>query len=664
MKKLVLLFVCFFTINLLHSQSVPNGSMDNWENVSYNGNNASDYRPVSWDASNIHTLYLGFIQVDIVTVSRNSSPYSGSYCAQLESKQTMTGFPVSPGFITTGNFWYTISPQAGGIDGGMPFQFKPDSLVFYCKTQPSSGDKCIAHLNIRADASGNHSMMGTAYTAITGTLSQWTRISLPVTYTSTAPADSMILTFCSSDFLNQGNVASGSKMWVDDVAFKYNPNLSSITPSAGSLQPAFSPGTTYYIVTLPPGTSLTPSLTVITESANSTYQITDAADITSSNISDRISTVTVTGNDGLTTKIYQVEFMVTQSDDATLASLFTSTGSLNPPFHPLTENYSVTLPYGTVATPQTTAITANAAANAIVTDAVNVNSALTNERTTTIHVTAENGTTTKDYSIIFNVSQFNNDASLSDLTVNGTTVSGFHPDTLAYNVTLPHSTMTLPVIGATPNDTAAGDSIIQATSLPGTGSVIVTAADGSTTRTYFVNFFRQAPAHDATLSDLRVNDTTISGFNPAVFVYEYYVPSGTVSIPAVTAMAHDPNAYLIINQAASIPGQAEINVFAEDSTTVNTYLINIHYVNGIDAPFHQPVKLYPNPASDKVIIETSKQSVGISFEVFNLHGNRIMKKELSGNIIIIDISDIPAGSYFYHLKDNEIVLRGSFQVIK
>lgn len=664
MKKLVLLLALLFSISLLYSQSVPNGSMDNWENVSYNGNNASDYRPVSWDASNIHTLYLGFIQVDIVTVSRNSSPYSGSYCAQLESKQTMTGFPVSPGFITTGNFWYTISPQAGGIDGGMPFQYKPDSLVFFCKTQPSSGDKCVAHLNIRADASGNHALIGTAYTAITGTLSQWTRISLPVTYTSNAPADSMILTFCSSDFLNQGNVASGSKMWVDDIAFRYNPNLSSITPSAGSLQPAFSPNTTYYIVTLPPGTTLTPSLTVTTESANSTYQITDAVDITSSSISDRTSIVTVTGSDGLTTKIYQVEFIVTQSDDATLAGLFTSSGSLNPLFHPLTENYTVTLPFGSTATPQTTAIPANTAASVIISDAVDVNSMISSERTTSIHVTAEDGITSKDYSIIFNVSQFNNDASLSDLAVNGTTVNGFHPDTLYYNIILPHSTVTLPVISATPSDTAASDSIIQATSLPGTGSVIVTAADGTTTRSYFVNFFRQAPAHDATLSDLRVNDTTISGFNPAIFVYEYFVPSGTVSVPVVTAMAHDPNAYFFINQAASIPGQAEINVFAEDSTTVNTYLVNISYFNGIDDPFHHPVKIYPNPASDKIIIETPEHSQCTSFEVFNLQGCRIMEKDLSGRILIIDISDIPAGSYFYHLKDNDMILRRCFQVIK
>ncbi|TXD52711.1 MULTISPECIES: discoidin domain-containing protein [unclassified Polaribacter] len=81
------------------------------------------------------------------------------------------------------------------------------------------------------------------------------------------------------------------------------------------------------------------------------------------------------------------------------------------------------------------------------------------------------------------------DATLSDLTVNGTTVSGFLSDTKTYDVELPLGTLTVPaVVGTTKQSEPANAVTTNAVSLPGASTVLVTAKDGTTTETYTINF--------------------------------------------------------------------------------------------------------------------------------------------------------------------------------
>jgi hypothetical protein len=89
----------------------------------------------------------------------------------------------------------------------------------------------------------------------------------------------------------------------------------------------------------------------------------------------------------------------------------------------------------------------------------------------------------------------NTDATLSDLTVNGTTVVGFSPNTTTYNVELPNGSG-VPTVGATATQAGNGASnvsITQAAALPGTATVDVTAPDGMATEMYTINF-TEAPA--------------------------------------------------------------------------------------------------------------------------------------------------------------------------
>lgn len=86
------------------------------------------------------------------------------------------------------------------------------------------------------------------------------------------------------------------------------------------------------------------------------------------------------------------------------------------------------------------------------------------------------------------------DATLKSLTYDGTSVPGFSADKTSYDVELPAGYVGVPSIVATANDTKANVNVTQATSVPGTATIVVTAEDETTKKTYTVTFTRESAA--------------------------------------------------------------------------------------------------------------------------------------------------------------------------
>jgi hypothetical protein len=86
------------------------------------------------------------------------------------------------------------------------------------------------------------------------------------------------------------------------------------------------------------------------------------------------------------------------------------------------------------------------------------------------------------------------DATISALEVDGVSVVGFTPNSASYLFALPGGTTTVPQITlATTTDASALPTITQATAIPGDATVLVTAQNGTTTKTYSVSFYIGAP---------------------------------------------------------------------------------------------------------------------------------------------------------------------------
>ena len=111
-----------------------------------------------------------------------------------------------------------------------------------------------------------------------------------------------------------------------------------------------------------------------------------------------------------------------------------------------------------------------------------------NSSTTPVTYTASDGTNTKNYAVTLTAkASASTDATLSDLKVDGTTVTGFVSSTLTYDVILPYGSAN-PVVTAVKNDPVASDPVItNVTSLPGSATVVVTAQAGNS-QTYTINF--------------------------------------------------------------------------------------------------------------------------------------------------------------------------------
>lgn len=108
------------------------------------------------------------------------------------------------------------------------------------------------------------------------------------------------------------------------------------------------------------------------------------------------------------------------------------------------------------------------------------------------------------------------DATLSDLKVDGATVSAFSSSTLTYTVNKPIGTTTVPQItSATTTQSGATTQITQATSIPGTATVKVTSQDGTATQTYTINYKLSGPNVAAPTPPARNATDVISLFSNA-----------------------------------------------------------------------------------------------------------------------------------------------------
>ncbi|MFZ9046567.1 MAG: hypothetical protein ACO2ZZ_11930, partial [Cyclobacteriaceae bacterium] len=377
----------------------------------------------------------------------------------------------------------------------------------------------------------------------------------------------------------------------------------------------FDPAVLSYDVEVPFATTVVPTVTAVANDESGTVEITAATSLPGS------STVVVTAQDGTTEQTYSVNFSIgAAATDATLSDLQVSGGTVQG-FSNDIFSYEVELPFGTEEVPEVTAVATDANASVV----VNAASALPGE--TTIVVTAEDVSVSQTYTVAFTIASATTDASLSDLQVDGETVSGFSPTTFSYEVELPFGTTIVPTVTATKNAENAADPVITAAAeLPGTTSIVVTAADGTTTSTYEVMFTVAAPSTDASLSDIQIDGVTVSGFASTTFNYDVELEEGTTTVPTVTATATDANATVVITSAGSLPGQTRLVVTAEDGSTRSVYLIDF------------------SVAGDRNLLSNGNFEAGAEFWTTNYGGPEIITE--GGNSFFFANVETPAANSY------------------
>jgi hypothetical protein len=185
---------------------------------------------------------------------------------------------------------------------------------------------------------------------------------------------------------------------------------------------------------------------------------------------------------------------------------------------------------------------------------------------------------------------------------------------------------------------------------------VVTAEDGTTKVTYTIAFTVEVLNDDASLSDLKVDGTTINGFASDKANYSMELAEGTQTIPTVTAFTKDPKAKATIVPASGLPGNTSVQVISEDGKTSATYTIDFTVAEVITLrSVSMGLKVFSN--GNDLYIRHSDANFKGSFEVFNLSGKRLLRggiHQLDNQFLLSE-----GGVLFFRVYDEQgIVLAG------
>ncbi|MBN2350300.1 MAG: cadherin-like beta sandwich domain-containing protein [Bacteroidales bacterium] len=334
------------------------------------------------------------------------------------------------------------------------------------------------------------------------------------------------------------------------------------------------------------------------------------------------------------------------SSDASLYSLASDVGALDPVFNPDTLSYDLVVPAGTAS------VTLSAVANYDPVATLSGDGEIVSiPGAAIITVTAENGAT-RDYTVNIITVGLSSDATLSELTASvGTLDPVFAPETVTYDLEVPYGTTSV-TLTATPNDanaTASGDGEIS--TVPGTVVITVTA-DNDETLDYTVNITVAPASTDAALSGLVTTVGTLDPvFNPETVTYDLELPDGTTSV-TLTATPNDDNATVSGDgEITVIPGTAVITVTAEDGTTTRDYTVNITIATAISNNKEEFFSMYPNPAGDYLKLTLRNKVSGI--KLYSITGEKISEFIPEGKIFTINTHGLQSGIYFIEVKDGE-----------
>ncbi|WP_240416330.1 cadherin-like beta sandwich domain-containing protein [Paenibacillus periandrae] len=391
-----------------------------------------------------------------------------------------------------------------------------------------------------------------------------------------------------------------------------NADLSSLTLSSGTLNPAFASGTPAYTSNVANGVS---SITVTSSVYDSNAMVTvngapvisgQASSAINLNVGSNVIPIVVTALNG-TTKTYSITVnRAAPSSNADLSYLTLSSGTLSPAFASGTTTYASTVASGVSSITVTSSVYDSNATMTVngtpvvsgqASGAIGLN---LGSNIITIAVTAQNGTT-KTYSITVNrAAAPSSNADLNSLTLSSGILSpAFVSGTMEYASTVASGvssiTVTASVYDSNATMTVNGTPIISgqasgAISLnlgSNTITIAVTAQNG-TTKTYSITVNRAAaPSSNTDLNSLTLSSGILSpAFVSGTTAYTSNVASGVSSI-TVTSSVYDSNATMTVNGTPVISGQASgaislntgsntitIVVTAQNGTT-KTYTINV-----------------------------------------------------------------------------------------
>lgn len=225
------------------------------------------------------------------------------------------------------------------------------------------------------------------------------------------------------------------------------------------------------------------------------------------------------------------------------------------------------------------------------------------------------------------------DATLSDLQVDGATISGFSPATTSYTYTVPTGTTVVPQITSV-TATQAGNgssatSITQASAIPGDATVLVTAPDGTTTKTYTVSIVATGPSTAAPTPPARNASDVISLYSDAYTDVASTFDAGWCNANSVeeVLVAGNKTMHYLGNACqgivldtgvdASTFTNLHVDIYIESGTDLTSSVFNLKFVQ---QPGGAALEINLNAASSPALVAGSWLSVDVPVNLSTFTG--------------------------------------------
>ena len=498
-KFLQRIFVCAALMALpfavfADDYQVANSNFEDWSAAAFDGNP----QPKGWNASNVTQVGMKF------NFAHKETGHNGGYCMMVQDQDVgaMGITETSPGYFSLGQPWVylasitAVNQATAGTYGGITWKARPDSMVVWIKRTGSNVDKEDFYLLY-------YSWSGTAYskrykgkngscTTTDGYTDEESDVRQALDGNECGTT-TMAKQIAEGMWREKKSYANWTKMTVpiyymnNDVPEKMNLIFSA------SNYPNFRANSGLY-------------------TGNSLY-VDDIEMIYSSKIQKLLI-------DGIEWKGFDPN-----STEVQTYSLGESATSI-PSIEAVRGAGSLTNAAGKTVT---------FAGRTLSGSEITITNGNLTDQPTVITVKSEDGKSTSTYKIQFQKAASSN-AKLAGITVNGTAIDGFSPTKYNYEVDLPYGTKTAPVVAAEGQENKQTIVITQPTSVTGTATIKVTAANKTTTQTYTLNF-KVGKLADNELQDILVNGKSIPGFTPSQTVYKVSLPVSTTTMPTVTPVS-------------------------------------------------------------------------------------------------------------------------------
>ena len=502
----------------LNAQQLPDPGFEDWSGAKFDGN----IQPKSWHASNVSQVGQSY---NFITRETGRSGYAAkvanTFCGLGSIGQT------SPGYLTLGSPWQylpsitQLSSATGGTDGGISFTYRPDSMYVWIKR---TGSKVGSEHYSVLFYSWSGTSKGTSYKANTAN-----------SCTSTSHTDE------ESDIRQAMDANTcGTPTKANQVAEGFFFEMKEHSSWTQIKVPIY-----YFNDDAP-----TKCNVIFSSSGYPNFRKSD-------NI-----------NDGNAIYVDDVELIYSSK----IQQLYIG-GKVWNGFDP---NSSEEQTYSVGHTTEVPEIYAVRGAGTLTNIAgtkvscpgrklsgseITINYGKVDGAPTVITVKSGDGKSTTTYKIKM-VQAASENATLASILVNGEAISGFNPQLGQYDVSLPYGTTAAPVVSVVQAEDKQTVAITQATSPTGKATIVVTAADGKTKKTYTLNF-SIAQLADNTLAGIKVNGEEIADFTPSLTSYRVELPLGTTTMPKVEAVSKYP------------AGAQTITYEAPDKIDGGTYKISV-----------------------------------------------------------------------------------------